>query len=153
MRVHHLYLADTCDRDALTAPFLALLDGHPEFYYRIVGAGAREVVARGECPLRIAMASAHALIVLLGGSKGASETLADELRLARAGFSGALAVIAVLAPDASEQEARRLAVDRMIGWDGEEVASVVEECCRASGTRRCGRSHASSAGRRSSEGP
>lgn len=136
MRVHNLYIADTGDRDDLTPSFLDLLDRRPEFYCRIVGNEPRKAVARGECMLRIAMASAHAVIVLLGRSGMAPRALDDELRLARVGYSRSLPVIAVLAPEATEAEARKVAADRIVGWDGDAVVAAIEECCRTPGPRR-----------------
>lgn len=128
MRVHHIYIASSSERHRLAAAFLGLLDTHPELYYRIVGEVAEGATPGDEACTRVAMVAAHVVILLVGGAPERNRQLADELRLARDGFTRRIPVLAVLAPDAGASDASGIEADRIVPWDGECVVAAIEEC-------------------------
>ena len=129
MRVHHVYIASTPDCPERAPELLALLDHSPELYYRIVGGIGAGSPREDEAGPRLALAAAHVVVVIVGRARDDSGRLAEELRLARDGFSRRIPVLAVLTDEAVVPRTLGIAADRVVRWHGEAVVDAIVECC------------------------
>lgn len=129
MRVHHVYVASTPDCAERAPDLLALLDHNPELYYRIVGGMSAGRALEDDAGPRLALAAAHVVVVIVGGRRDDTGRLAEELRLAREGFSRRIPVLAVLAEEHAAPLTLGIAADRVVRWDGEALVDAIVECC------------------------
>lgn len=129
MRVHHICLTSTSDCAQHEPELLALLDSHPEFYYRIVGNSASAGIIDGEAGTRLALAAAHVVVVIADRAQDQSGRLAEQLRLAREGFSRRIPVLAVLVDEGAVPRTLGIAADRIVCWNAEALVDAIVECC------------------------
>ena len=134
INVYRFYLGRSWVVSGQAHDLLGLFDGIPEFLHSAsvlpegpeAEAGAGATTSRAA--LKVAMTHAHVVVLRDVGNDPAVEWTEQEISIARTGFRWRIPIIAVQAQAAAPSlSSLRRAADRIVGWNGVEIARAVKE--------------------------
>ncbi|MGE3916192.1 MAG: hypothetical protein AB7F78_10880 [Hyphomicrobiaceae bacterium] len=137
INVYRIYLGRSWSSRGADRQLLALFDAVPEFLHTVTQVSSPESGGAAEAERRasVRVAMTHAHVAVLSVEPG-DDWAGLEIEISRQAFRWPIPVIAVAAPDAGLPLPACPGADRVVGWNGVELARAVQELAEEAASMR-----------------